>query len=217
MLGDKKGQVRWPVVCALGAVAVVLLVLLGKAVLLPKQEAAPETVPPAAESAAPAAVSPAPEPAPEMDPEPAEEISPALTRGEAILRLWEAAGSPVPNSRIRLFDDVARDAAYRTAVHWAVIEGLILGAPDALFHPDAPLTRAQAVTILYRLQGEKTDKPLPFTDVEEDSYYAEAVAWAVAKGVAEGTSPTTFSPDAVCTAQELNAFLDKMDLLQERK
>ena len=83
-------------------------------------------------------------------------------------------------------------------------------AADA-FSPDEPCTRAQIVTFLWRAAGEPTPagEDLPFRDVPEDAYYAQAVCWAVEQGITLGTDSTHFSPDRFCTRAEMVTFLHR--------
>ena len=107
------------------------------------------------------------------------------------------------------FVDVKKDDYYYDAVIWAVGKGIAKGVTDTTFQPNASCTRAEMVTFLYRAVGspEPTNKVNPFTDVAEDSYYYKAVLWAVEKGIAKGTSETTFSPNDPCTRGQTVAFL----------
>ena len=107
------------------------------------------------------------------------------------------------------FVDVKKDDYYYDAVIWAVGKGIAKGVTDITFQPNASCTRAEMVTFLYRAAGspEPTNKVNPFTDVAEDSYYYKAVLWAVEKGIAKGTSETTFSPNDTCTRGQTVAFL----------
>ena len=107
------------------------------------------------------------------------------------------------------FVDVKKDDYYYDAVIWAVGKGIAKGVTDTTFQPNASCTRAEIVTFLYRAAGspEPTNKVNPFTDVAEDSYYYKAVLWAVEKGIAKGTSETTFSPNDTCTRGQAVAFL----------
>ena len=107
------------------------------------------------------------------------------------------------------FVDVKKDDYYYDAVIWAVGKGIAKGVTDSTFQPNASCTRAEMVTFLYRAAGspEPTNKVNPFTDVAEDSYYYKAVLWAVEKGIAKGTSETTFSPNDTCTRGQTVAFL----------
>lgn len=107
------------------------------------------------------------------------------------------------------FDDVAKDAYYFDAVEWAVKNGVTTGTSDTAFSPDMTCTRAQAVTFLWRAAGSPEPKSteMPFEDVSIDSYYYDAVLWAVENGITNGTSATTFSPDADCTRAQIVTFL----------
>ena len=69
------------------------------------------------------------------------------------------------------------------------------------------MTRAQAVTFQWRAAGAPAAAGSSFADVPADAYFANAVAWAVANGITNGTSSTTFSPDAVVTRAQAVAFL----------
>jgi len=71
-----------------------------------------------------------------------------LTRGQTVTFLWRANGSPAVSGGS--FSDVAADAYYAKAVAWAVSEGITAGTGGSKFSPDAPCTRAQIVTFMYR-------------------------------------------------------------------
>ena len=106
------------------------------------------------------------------------------------------------------FDDVSVDAYYFDAVKWAADKGITGGVSDNLFAPDDGCTRAHIVTFLWRAAGSPEPKSMAgFTDVSASAYYAKAVAWAVENGVTNGTTATTFDPDAVCTrARQLRSL-----------
>ena len=108
-----------------------------------------------------------------------------------------------------VFVDVAAGSYYEDAVDWAAANGITKGTGDTTFSPDAACTRAQAVTFLWRAAGspEPETRTMPFTDVSADSYYYDAVLWAVENGITKGTSHTTFSPDATCTRAQAVTFL----------
>lgn len=104
-----------------------------------------------------------------------------------------------PSSQIR-FTDVSSNAYYYDAVAWAVEQGITSGTTAITFSPNAPCTRAQIVTFLWRAAGSPVmGENNPFTDVTPGSYYYDAVQWAVAQGITVGTSVNTFSPDVTCT------------------
>ena len=113
------------------------------------------------------------------------------------------------NPQTGVFVDVATGSYYEDAVDWAVENGITKGTDDTHFSPDGICTRAQAVTFLWRAAGSPKPKTntMPFTDVNAGSYYYDAVLWAVENGITEGTSDTTFSPNATCTRAQIVAFL----------
>ena len=130
------------------------------------------------------------------------------TRAQAVTFLWRAAGSPAPKSSEMPFTDVAPGSYYETAVLWAVENGITKGTSDTTFTPNAKCTRAQIVTFLWRSQkSPASDSVNPFTDVAADAYYNSAVLWAVKEDITNGTSSTTFSPDADCTRAQIVTFL----------
>ena len=110
---------------------------------------------------------------------------------------------------IPVFTDVSTSAYYYDAVMWAVENGVTEGTSATTFSPEMACTRAQMVTFLWRAAGspKPTTTNNPFTDVQSGEYYYDAVLWAVENGVTEGTSATTFSPDAVCTRAQTVTFL----------
>ena len=135
------------------------------------------------------------------------------TRAQIVTFLWRAAGCPEPE-RLTSLSDVPADAYYAEAVRWAVSQGITKGTGDTTFSPNATCTRAQAMTFLYRseqAQGGGMQGAWmclnPFDDVNLESYYGEAVTWAVANGVTDGTTATTFSPNANCTRAQIVTFL----------
>lgn len=107
------------------------------------------------------------------------------------------------------FADVSASNYYYNAVQWAVKNGTTGGTSATTFSPDAPCTRAQAVTFLWRAAGSPapSSTEMPFADVPTDAYYYNAVLWAVENGITGGTSTTTFSPDAPCSRGQIVAFL----------
>ena len=105
------------------------------------------------------------------------------------------------------FSDVPANAYYAKAVAWAVENGITNGMTATEFAPDATCTRGQSVTFLYRALGKKVESSTSFTDVASNAFYADAVNWAVANDVTNGTSATTFSPNADCTRAEIVTFL----------
>ena len=130
----------------------------------------------------------------------------SCTRAQIVTFLWRAAGSPEPKS-MSSFSDVSADSYYAKAVAWAVENGITTGTGDGKFSPDATCTRAQSVTFLFRAIGKLVDSKAEFSDVLTDSYYANAVAWAVENGVTNGIGDGLFGPDNSCTRAQIVTFL----------
>ena len=112
------------------------------------------------------------------------------------------AETPLP------FTDVTEGDWFYDAVCYAYETGLMDGVGDNLFAPNSQTTRAQLVTILYRLAGE----PEPggdsgFADVETGTWYTDAVAWAAQNGIVNGVSDTEFAPGDDITREQLAAIL----------
>lgn len=131
-----------------------------------------------------------------------------LTRAQIAVLLYRMAGEPEVENAAS-FTDVKADAWYAKAVAWAEANGLVKGMTPTTFEPDATLTRAQLVTILYRKANEpKLDGVAsPFTDVKEGAWYYDAVIWAAAAGKVNGMTPTTFEPDGLCTRAQAAKIL----------
>lgn len=131
----------------------------------------------------------------------------SCTRAQMVTFLWRANGSPEPTVTELPFTDVAVDAYYAKAVLWAVENGITTGTSDTTFDPDGVVTRAEAVTFLWRAAGNPAADGKLFADVESTKYYAEAVRWAVANGVTKGVSNTSFAPGSACTRAQIVTFL----------
>ena len=130
----------------------------------------------------------------------------SCTRAQIVTFLWRAAGSPEPKA-MSSFTDVPASAYYAKAVAWAVENGITNGMTETTFAPNATCTRGQSVTFLYRALKGTASGSANFTDVKSDAFYADAINWAVANNVTNGTSNTTFSPNADCTRAEIVTFL----------
>lgn len=112
------------------------------------------------------------------------------------------------NSVLNFFYDVPNDAYYYEAVKWAAENGITGGVGNSLFAPNQPCTRAQIVTFLWRAAGSPVVNYLmPFTDVDEGAYYAEAVRWAASCGIVTGLTETTFGTNGVCTRAQAAAMI----------
>ena len=112
------------------------------------------------------------------------------------------------NPQTGVFVDVATGSYYEDAVDWAAENGITGGVGSSLFAPNQPCTRAQIVTFLWRAAGSPVVNYLmPFTDVDEGAYYAEAVRWAASTGIVTGLTETTFGTDSVCTRAQAAAMI----------
>lgn len=108
----------------------------------------------------------------------------------------------------RVFVDVKTGDYFYDAVLWAVEKGITNGTSAETFSPEAPCTRAQIVTFLWRAVGSPVvNYAMDLSDVAGDAYYAEAVRWALSEGITTGTSADQFSPDATCTREQAVTFL----------
>ena len=138
----------------------------------------------------------------------------ACTRGQIVTFLWRAAGSPAPKTTVNPFTDVAADAYYAKAVLWAVENGITNGTTAATFSPDAPCTRAQAVTFLFRgaiangLEAVTLQELISgFSDAASLSGYAvSAMNWALANGIVQGNGGALM-PNNTCTRGQIVTFL----------
>lgn len=106
------------------------------------------------------------------------------------------------------FTDVSTSDWFYDDVAFVYENGLFSGTDSRSFSPNASMTRAMLVTVLYRLEGEPTvTGRSSFTDVRSGTYYEKAVIWAAANGIVTGTDSTSFSPDAKVTREQLAAIL----------
>ena len=116
---------------------------------------------------------------------------------------------PASDSKPKLpFTDVSTSDWFYSDVMFVYENGLFSGTDSRSFSPNASMTRAMLVTVLYRLEGEPASTgSSSFSDVCSGSYYEKAVAWAAANGIVTGTGSTSFSPDAKVTREQLAAIL----------
>lgn len=138
------------------------------------------------------------------------------TRAEAVSLMWRAFGSLEFPSGTTSFADVPESSEYYNAVTWAYMVGATTGISPTEFAPDGLCTRAQIMTLMWRVSGKPTlpteVKPFSesFSDVSDGAYYAEAVAWASANGITNGTGGGLFSPDGECTHVQIVTFLYRL-------
>ncbi len=116
---------------------------------------------------------------------------------------------PASDSKPKLpFTDVSTSDWFYSDVMFVYENGLFSGTDSRSFSPNASMTCAMLVTVLYRLEGEPAGTgSSSFSDVCSGSYYEKAVAWATANGIVTGTGSTSFSPDAKVTREQLAAIL----------
>ncbi len=126
------------------------------------------------------------------------------TRAQIITFLWRALGSPKTGAANQFADVKPTDYYYESAI-WANKMGMVTGIT---FDGNTPCTRASTVIYLWKNAGApKTEVTSVFTDVPANAEYAQAVAWALANKITNGTSETTFSPDNTCTRGQIVTFL----------
>ena len=105
------------------------------------------------------------------------------------------------------FTDVPRTEWYYEAVSYVATEGLMNGVSTTQFNPNGTASRAQIVTILWRLAGEPSALTGAFTDVPAGEYYSTAVAWASRQGIVTGVGNNRFEPNSNITREQLAVIL----------
>jgi len=106
------------------------------------------------------------------------------------------------------FTDVKTTDYFYDAVEWAVNKGVTSGTSATTFSPAKTCTRAEVVTFLWRAAGEPdVTGYLPFTDVDDDAYYYDAVLWAYKNDITTGLTSTTFGPHSTVTRGQVVTFL----------
>ena len=117
----------------------------------------------------------------------------------------------IPDAQVEIpaiFSDTKPTAYYSDAVDLCYENGIVNGLTETTFGPSETITRAQMVTLLYRLGMEYVpQEECPFTDVNLSSYYGPAVQWAYETGIAKGITETEFAPKEPVTRQQLATFL----------
>lgn len=135
------------------------------------------------------------------------EPSGSCTRAQIVTFLWRAAGKPTVSQNIS-FTDVKPGAFYYEAVKWAVANEITNGTGGNKFSPDAVCTRGETVTFLYRANGSPAvSGGSGFSDVASSAFYNNAVIWAVANEITNGTGGGKFSPNDTCTRGQVVTFL----------
>lgn len=119
----------------------------------------------------------------------------------------------------KAFTDLSTAAWYHKYVDYVLRNDIMVGNGNGTFGPNDKVTRAQMVTLLYGLAGRPgvdASEALPFTDVNQKGWYANALRWAYANGIAAGTSATTFSPNASVTREQMVSFLARYAKLMDK-
>ena len=132
----------------------------------------------------------------------------ACTRAQIVTFIWREAGKPEPKKLSCSFKDVKSTNYYYKAVLWAVENGIVSGYDENTFAPDDSITRAQAVTFLWRAAGKQTvSQSIKFNDVKSDNYYYDAVRWAVKNDITSGYDAYHFGAYDGCTRGQIVTFL----------
>ncbi|MBE6945827.1 MAG: S-layer homology domain-containing protein, partial [Ruminococcaceae bacterium] len=107
------------------------------------------------------------------------------------------------------FTDISQDAWYHESVDYVTANNLMQGVGNNAFSPQGQLTRAQLVTVLYRMENQPDIGGLknPFSDVPAGTWYTDAVVWAASEGIVKGTSLTSFAPNAQITREQIATIL----------
>ena len=106
------------------------------------------------------------------------------------------------------FGDLTAAAWYHDGVHYCLENGLMRGVSGGKFLPDGSTTRAQLVTILWRLEGSpETTGAVRFGDTAGGAWYTEAVRWAAGCGVVKGYDNGCFGPNDAVTREQMAAIL----------
>ena len=133
----------------------------------------------------------------------------SCTRAQVMAFLYKASGSPEVSGS-NPFTDVKESDYFYKPVLWAVENKITSGTSATTFSPYNTCTRAQVMAFLYKAKGSpEVSGSNPFTDVKESDYFYKPVLWAVANGITNGTSATTFSPYNTCTRAQVMTFLYK--------
>ncbi|MEG1878568.1 MAG: serine hydrolase [Pseudoflavonifractor sp.] len=118
----------------------------------------------------------------------------------------KAPGLTLEEIRTLRFSDVPEDAEYRDAVSYAAYRGILTGCGDGTFDPYAPVTRATAVTVLWRMSGEAGGRAT-FPDVPTEAWYAAAGAWGAETEIVTGNPDGSFAPEGLVSRGDLSCFL----------
>lgn len=137
-----------------------------------------------------------------------------VTRAQFVLMLWRMCGKPAA-AKAASFADASADW-YQDALSWAVEKGYVNGLSDTRFGPDAPITRQQAMAILFRLNGGQRGTELTLTGIYEQtfadsttiaSWAKDATWWAVYHELVSGVGGSRIAPEANASRAQIAAIL----------
>lgn len=149
-----------------------------------------------------------------------------VTRAQFVLMLWRMCGKPAAAKAVS-FADASADW-YQDALSWAIEKGYVNGLSDTRFGPDAPITRQQAMAILFRLNGGQSGTELTLTGIYEQtfadsttiaSWAKDATWWAVYHELVSGVGGSRIAPEANASRAQIAAILlryaDKFMTMEE--
>ena len=137
-----------------------------------------------------------------------------VTRAQFVLMLWRMCGKPAA-TQAASFADASADW-YQDALSWAVENGYVNGLSDTRFGPDAPITRQQAMAILFRLNGGQSGTELTLTGIYEQTFAdsttiaawaKDATWWAVYHELVSGVGGSRIAPEANASRAQIAAIL----------
>ena len=138
----------------------------------------------------------------------------AVTRAQFVLMLWRMCGKPAA-AKAASFADASADW-YQDALSWAVEKGYVNGLSDTRFGPDTPITRQQAMAILFRLNGGQSGTELTLTGIYEQTFAdsttiaawaKDATWWAVYHELVSGVGGSRIAPEANASRAQIAAIL----------
>lgn len=120
---------------------------------------------------------------------------------------WNNLVNEAIKKAVSMYRDVPSNNWAYDAVKYVSERGLMSGVSTDMFDPNGKITRAQFITVLYRLDGMPKAKASNFSDVPKGSWYETAVSWATSKGIASGVSQKNFAPNEVINREQLTTIL----------
>ena len=131
-----------------------------------------------------------------------------VTSNITIYAKWKEVEKPAPKPEWQNpFSDVNKSNWFYGDVEYAVENGMFGGTSDTTFDPNAPMTRAMFVTVLWRIEESPKSGASPFTDVPGNTWYSQAVTWAAEKEIVSGIGSGLFAPDTAITREQMAAIL----------